>query len=60
MLKAFKAVPARRIAKWCAYGLFLATPGSLVVLPLWLLRRHWASRAAWTTRRPLPPQSTDV
>ena len=50
MLKTFKAAPARRIAKWCAYGLALAAPGSLVVLPLWLLRRHWASRAGWTKR----------
>jgi len=51
MLKAFKAPQARRIAKWCAYGLVLAAPGSLVVLPLWLLRRHLASRAAWNARQ---------
>ena len=52
MFKAFKAPPARNVAKWCAYGLALAAPGSLVVLPLWLLRRHWASRNAWAARSP--------
>jgi len=56
MFKAFKSPPARQVAKWCAYGLALAAPGSLVVLPLWLLRRHWASRAAWNAR---PPSSRD-
>ena len=50
MLKALKASPMRQVAKWCAYGLMLAAPGSLVVLPLWLLRRHLASRAAWNSR----------
>ena len=44
--------PPRQIAKWCAYALALAAPGSFVVLPLWLLRRHWASRNAWLTRPP--------
>jgi hypothetical protein len=58
MLKTLKARPARQIAKWCAYGLALAVPGSLVVLPLWLLRRHWASRAAWLARPPHRPGST--
>src|SRR5262245_12889405 len=57
MLKALKTPQVRRVAKWCAYGLALAAPGSLVVLPLWLLRRHLASRAAWARR---PPRSTDV
>lgn len=52
MMKALKSSPARRVAKWCAYGLVLAAPGSLVVLPLWLLRRHWASRAAWNGHPP--------
>jgi hypothetical protein len=52
MLKAFKAPPARKVARWCAYGLALAAPGSLIVLPLWLLRRHWRSRAAWNARPP--------
>ena len=47
MMKAFKA---RQVAKWCAYGLVLVAPGSLVVLPLWLLRRRWASRAALRAR----------
>ena len=52
MFKSFKSPPARQVAKWCAYGLVLAVPGSFVVLPLWLLRRHWASRAAWNARPP--------
>ena len=52
MLKALNAPSARQVAKWCAYGLALAAPGSLVVLPLWLLRRHWATRAAWNARPP--------
>jgi hypothetical protein len=59
MLKALKDWPAHRVAKWCAYGLVLAAPGSLVVLPLWLLRRHWASLAAWSARQPRVPHSTD-
>ena len=30
--------------KWCAYVLFLVTPGSLLLLPVvWLIRRHMAS-----------------
>jgi hypothetical protein len=40
-------MPPRQIAKWCAYALALAAPGSFVVLPLWLLRRHWMSSNAW-------------
>jgi hypothetical protein len=59
MLKALKDMSAGRVAKWCAYGLVLAAPGSLVVLPLWLLRRHWASRAAWNARQPRVPHSTE-
>lgn len=50
MLKTLKASQVRQVAKWCAYGLILAAPGSLVMLPIWLLRRHLASRAAWNTR----------
>jgi hypothetical protein len=56
MLKALKVPSARQVAKWCAYGLVLAAPGSLVVLPLWLLGRHWATRAAWNAR---PPRSEE-
>jgi hypothetical protein len=52
MLKSFRNSPARHVAKWCVYGLALAAPGSLFVLPLWLLRRHWASRAAWNASPP--------
>ena len=45
-----KSPPARQVAKWCAYGLALAVPGSFMVLPFWLLRRHLAARAAWNAR----------
>jgi len=58
MPKIFSAPPVRQVAKWCAYGLALAVPGSLFVLPLWLLRRHWASRAAWLARPPRAERST--
>jgi hypothetical protein len=50
-LAAMTTPPPRQIAKWCAYALALAAPGSFVVLPLWLLRRHWMSRNAWLTRQ---------
>jgi hypothetical protein len=55
MFKMPKAPPARQVAKWCAYGLALAAPGSFVVLPLWLLRRHRASLAAWKRSPPKKP-----
>lgn len=44
----------RQLAKWCAYALALAAPGALLVLPLWLLRRHWATRVAWEARTRKP------
>jgi len=59
MLKAFTAPRTRKVARWCAYGLALAAPGSLIVLPLWLLRRHWRSRAAWTACPPRTARVTD-
>jgi hypothetical protein len=49
MLDRHRPRTQRDTAKWCAYALALAVPGSFVVLPLWLLRRHWASRMAWRT-----------
>jgi hypothetical protein len=57
MLKAFTVRARGKVARWCAYGLALAAPGSLIVLPLWLLRRHWRSRAAWTA---CPPRTARV
>jgi|GEM_PF-1383565 hypothetical protein len=38
------ASPQERL-KWCAYVLFLVTPGSLLLLPVvWLIRRHLAGQ----------------
>lgn len=56
MTKAWKSGQGRQVAKWCAYGLAIAAPGSFIVLPLWLLRRHWASRSAWVSRPPRGPR----
>jgi len=51
----FQSPKARQVAKWCAYGVALALPGSFVILPLWLMRRHWASLTAWNAQPPRPP-----
>ena len=46
MLSKLNSRRARRLARWCAYGLVLVAPGSFVVVPLWLLGRRLASRDA--------------
>ena len=46
MLRRLKSRRARRLARWCAYGLVLVAPGSFVVVPLWLLGRRLAARDA--------------
>lgn len=36
-----RALPSTRMGKWCALGLLLVLPGSLIVLPLVYLARWW-------------------
>ena len=44
-------------AKWCAYGLFMIVPGSLIVLALWCLIRV---QSAWAPTEQYLAEAADL